>query len=1314
MTHESTTINTPPPCQADAGLEEWREAGRALGHTHRHIKRRGQTRLKAPNRRRRVQALMACAAADPQGENAAWVLENYRLIFGAEQSAREFSLRIVESPVIADAFGTEAPRMCAIARNYLEVGGNSFREPEFTAFIEGYQETAELEMREIWGLKPALQLEIIDHLTEGAASEWPNLVTALRLIGETDWKDLFESLSCAHRVLARDPAGAYSRMDFDSRERYRNALDELAKRSQFTASEIAEAAIDLCRRTRSVSDGSRAAVRRTHVGFYLVDRGRTQLEAVIGYRPGLAASIRRLILRHPTEFYFTGIEALTLVIVFAILWKAGSHSPAYAAVLLLFLPASQAAADFMNNLVTFLVPPRVLPKMDFSEGIPDDCVTMVAVPSLLMDEAQVHDLVLDLEIRFLANRDRNLYFALLTDSPDSDLREDHHDSLVGLCARLIEGLNSRYGSEGRSPAFLFHRQRTYNASEGRWMGWERKRGKLLDLNRLLRGVFDAFPTKVGDLSVLPDVRYVITLDSDTRLPRDSAARMIGAIAHPLNQAVVNPGTHMVEEGYGILQPRIGISVQSASRSRLAALYSGQTGFDIYTRAFSEVYQDLFGEGIFTGKGIYEVDTLRDVLESRFPENALLSHDLIEGAYARTALVTDIEVIDDYPSHFSAYSRRKHRWVRGDWQIMRWIQARVPDFYARMIPNVITFISQWKILDNLRRSLLEPAFLLLLLSGWFWLPGRPAFWTVVTLLIWSVPLLSRLLFALLRLPTRWRGLLPWVRESARSFREDVIVALCGLIFLPHQALISMDAIVRAVGRMFVTRKKMLEWESAAAAEAAVRPKATVDIYLEWTPWIALGLAAALWFSRPDALRSAAPILVLWTGSRAFSSWLNRRPRAGHTRLSKRDLQLLGESADRTWRFFHDWSSSSTNWLIPDSVREDGAVELRLSPTNLGILLNARIAAVHLGVISLAEFAFQSRQTLDCVLRLPKHRGHLLNWYDINSLAPLPPSFVSTVDSGNLAAALWALKQAALAFSRESTMKRGVTRELAAELHGIAEVCHRLVSEMDFKFLYRRRTKALSIGYDVAADRLDPSNYSLLASEARMAVFVAIAKGDIPQESWFSLGRAHTLLHGERVLLSWSGTMFEYLMPSLWMRHQPDTIMDRSMKGVVRVQRDYGRRKGVPWGISESAYLSETDGEYGYSAFGIPKLGMKRQDSRTLVISPYSSFLSVGVDAAPAVENLRRMHEFGWFGRYGFYEAIDYSRAGGEVVRMWMAHHQGMSLLAIVNLLFDNPLRQYFHSEPQVAATELLLQERVPAASWAEVDPAPLPKGLEYAC
>jgi cyclic beta-1,2-glucan synthetase len=784
--------------------------------------------------------------------------------------------------------------------------------------------------------------------------------------------------------------------------------------------------------------------------------------------------------------------------------------------------------------------------------------------------------------------------------------------------------------------------------------------------------------------------------------------LIGAIAHPLNQAVVDPRTRMVVEGYGILQPRVGVSVQSASRSRLAALYSGQTGFDIYTRAISDVYQDLFGEGIFTGKGIYEVDALREVLERRFPENSLLSHDLIEGAYARAALVSDIELIDDYPSHFSAYSRRKHRWVRGDWQIMRWILARVPDHYRRMIPNPIRLISQWKILDNLRRSLLEPALVLLLLSGWLWLPGRPGYWTAITLLMWFIPVFSGLFFGLARIPDNRRELPAWARDLGRGFRDNVVVTMCSLIFLLHQALISADAIVRAVARVFVTRRKLLEWETAAEAESVVRTKSTVDIYMEWTPWIAAMLAVLISLIRPEALASAAPLLVLWIVSNAFSRWLNRRPRAGHSKLGKEEVQLLRESADRIWRFFHDWSSSSTNWLMPDFVAEKGDVELKLSPTNLGMLLNARIAGVHLGLTPLPEFVFETRQTLDRILALPKHRGHLFNWYDINSLKPIAPLFVSTVDSGNLAASLWTLKQAALAFARESVVKRGITKDLATELKSIAETCEALVRDMDFHFLYQRSKKSLSIGYDVAAGRLEPASYDMLASEARMAYFVAIAKGDIPQEAWFRLGRSHTIVRGDGVLLSWTGTMFEYLMPLLWMRHYPDTVMDHSARVVVRAQREHARRKGTPWGISESAFLDGSKAGFGYFAFGIPDVAVKRHDGTTHVVSPYSSFLAAAIDPPAAVANLRQMQDYGWFGRYGFYEAIDYTRGGGEAIRVWMTHHQGMSLLAIVNLLFDNPIHQYFHSEPQVMATELLLHERVQPTALAEADAVVLPE------
>jgi hypothetical protein len=1289
------------PLEAEAPGEglELRAAGRDLAQSIRSLQPHGRSGPR-PRPGQAQQILAGAAAASEQLRR--WALDNARLLRTAEKEALEFAVGLRRFPV-AELDSESVPRVSLLARAYLDRVCSQFDEAGCAAFLDGFQEIATLEMGELWALKPALQREILRRM-EGQPSEWPALITSLRRIGETAWKDLFESVSVVERVLARDPAGAYPRMDFGSRDAYRNVIGSLAKHSPLSEQEVAEAAVELAERVPP--EDSRAVLRRRHVGFYLVDSGLPLLQRRARYDPPAAEKIVNAVRKRPTAFFLAGIEIATFLTVALLVPGAGPYTPTLAAIFLLLLPATQTAVDFMNHLVTYFVTPRALPKLDFSEGVPADCATMVAIPTLLLNEAQVRDLALDLEIRFLANRDPNLYFALVTDSPDSDALVDERDALVDVATELVETLNSRY--EG-SPFFLFHRRRIYNDSEGRFMGWERKRGKLLDLNQLICGGFDAFPVKIGRLEVLPQIRYVITLDSDTQLPRDTARKLIGAIAHPLNAAVVHPTLKIVVEGYGILQPRIGISISSAARSRLAALYSGETGFDIYTRAVSDVYQDLFAEGIFTGKGIYEVDVFRGVLQSRFPENALLSHDLIEGAYARVALVSDIELIDDYPSHFSAYNRRKHRWVRGDWQIMRWVRRRVPDHSGELIANPITLISQWKILDNLRRSLLDPSLVLLLLGSWLVLPGAPGYWTAVAVALLFLPVYCDFAFALLRMPFDRRTWMPWARDTIQQFATGHAISTFTLIFLLHQALLSMDAIARSVSRVFITRKRLLQWETAAEAETAARSKATVDIYLEWTPFLAAAIGAIVWRLRPEALPAAAPVLCLWAASRAFSAWLNRSPVTTHCALDRLETDWLRAQGESMCRYFRDWSSASTNWLIPDNVGEDGEAALRLSPTNLGLLLNARIAALHFGVLGLPEFIYDTRQTLDRVTALPKHRGHLLNWYDIATLQPVPPLFVSTVDSGNLAVALLTLKQAALAFAGEPRARRGLTVQMAEQLKEIASTCDQLVCEMDFRFLYRRRHKALSVGYDLAAGWL-PSRYDLLASEARTAVFVAIAKGDIPQEAWFHLGRTHTLARGERILLSWTGTMFEYLMPALWMRHYPGTITEQSMRAAVRVQRNYGARKGVPWGVSESACAGAGETGNGYAPFGVPELSLKRHDSEPLVIAPYASFLALMADPASSIRNLRQMEEYGWTGRYGFYEAIDYGGgAGGQVIRSWMSHHEGMALLAVCNLLFDSPFQEYFHAEPRVLATELLLHERLPSTVVAQAEPlVPLPE------
>jgi hypothetical protein len=1295
-------LEHPDTFEAEAIPEprELRRAGRNLALSVRGLQPTGKRGPRA--RKGQAQRILARAAAAPSHLRR-WAVDNARLLRTAEKQSLELAAGLHELPV-AELDSGAAPRVVLLARAYLDASGSRYDEEGCVAFLLGFQEIAALEMSELWAFKPALQREILNRIEE-ERSQWPELITSLRRVGQTAWKDLFESVSIVERILAADPAGAYARMDFDSRDAYRKLIGRLAKHSPSSEREVAEAAVALA---ESVPPhDSRAVTRRRHVGFYLVDAGLALLQNRIGYAAPVAEKIVTAVRRYPSTFYLAGIEIATFLTVALLVLGAGCYTPMLAAILLLLLPASQTAVEFMNHLVTHMVKPRALPKLDFSEGIPADCSTMVAVPTLLLNEAQVRDLALDLEIRFLANRDPNLYFALVTDSPDSNAPVDERDeALVELASELIGTLNSRYEE---SPFFLFHRHRIYNDAEGRFMGWERKRGKLLDLNRLIGGGFDAFPVKIGNLAVLPEIRYVITLDSDTQFPRDTGKKLIGAIAHPLNAAVIDPARNIVVEGYGILQPRIGICIRSAARSRLAAVYSGETGFDIYTRAVSDVYQDLFGEGIFTGKGIYEVDVFRAVLEQRFPENALLSHDLIEGAYARVALVSDIDLIDDYPSHFSAYSRRKHRWVRGDWQIMRWVPGRVPDFSGRRIANPITLISRWKILDNLRRSLLDPSAILLLLGSWFALRGAPGYWTAIAVSLLFLPVYCDLAFAFLRMPFRRRGWLAWARDTLHNFATGHGIAALTLVFLLHQALLSIDAIVRSVSRVFITRKKLLQWETAAEAEAEARSKATVDVYLEWTPRLAAAIGLAVWFLRPEALPAAAPVLCLWAASRACSAWLNRAPVATHCALGRQDSEWLRAYGESICRYFREWSSPATNWLIPDSLREDGEAVLRLSPTNLGFLLNSRIAALHFGVLGLEEFIFDTRQTLDQVIALPKHHGHLLNWYDIASLKPIAPLFVSTVDSGNLAAALLTLKQAALAFAAEPPARRGLTRELAEQLQEIASICEHLVSAMDFRFLYRRSQKAISVGYDLVAGRLEPSCYDLLASEARIAVFIAIAKGDIPQEAWFHLGRAHTLAGGERILLSWTGTMFEYLMPSLWMRHYHGTITEQSARAVVRVQRAYGMRKGVPWGVSESACAGPGDIEHGYAPFGVPELALKRQDLEPLVIAPYASFLSLMADPAAAVKNLRQMEEYGWSGRYGFYEAVDYSGGGGgRVVRSWMAHHEGMALLAVCNLLFDSPFQEYFHAEPRVLATELLLHERLRSGVVVQAEPVtPLP-------
>jgi cyclic beta-1,2-glucan synthetase len=1382
---------------------------------------------------------------------------------------------------------TAVPRTYALSLSYLDTTDDDFDAFQFSVFARVVQEESALQMKELWNLRAYLEfalLERIARLSEDLEKQpaQPTLVNkskisspmrrcceSLQTVLDLDWKKLFEQIDETERILRTDPLGTYCRMDFESRDTYRSAIAKLAAHSSYSEVEIAQEAIVLARQTqRVVSGNGRAKERRTDVGYYLVGPGQETLKQRIGYRSSILEKVRTFAVNSPDYFYFAAVEVIALALIVGVLSLVDARPPAVWPIVLFFLAVMECAVMITNSCVTSIVSPKRLPRLDFSKGIPDRHATMVVVPTLLTSEAQVRKAVKELEIRFLGNRDKNLHFGLLTDPPDSEQQCDEKDELAKLCSDLITDLNRQYAGSGSGSFYLFHRPRTYNDQEGLWMGWERKRGKLLQFNRYLTGQSDSFTIKTGNLAALSAIRYVITLDLDTQLPPGTAHRMVGAMAHPLNSAVIDPATNTVIEGYGILQPRVDISVRSAHRSRLAALFSGETGLDIYTRAVSDVYQDLFGEAIFSGKGIYEVATFQKVLDNRLPDNSILSHDLIESTYTRAGLLSDVEVVDDYPSSFSALGRRKHRWMRGDWQISPWLFFHVRDADGRVVRNPISHVSRWKIFDNIRRALTDVTIFAALLYGWFAVPEHAIQWTLVAVGILLLPVYLRVLAGALNARRNlfsaefWKNMWQdWASSHARIFLR--------LAFLAHQALVEADAAVRTLVRMKITRRRMLEWETAADSETATAGAHIVDQYVRVSAILSLVIGTAIAVTHPAVLAVSLPFVAVWALLPKITGWLDRPSTVRQPTLIESDRTLIRNAGLRTWKFFREFSNQEENWLVPDLLQETPPlVAHRISTTNLGLLLNARLAAYDLGFVNASELADSTEKTFEAVDRMPKYNGQLYNWYSTHTLQPDEPLFVSTVDNGNLLCSLWTLKEGCAEILRDpifrpvawqsvrdhvdllaeiidnqsgadelkaairdlrqrvmtlsedtsDTVERFVTLDVdtaifvaklaecsagdeirwwagelqcrvkqllatihdfapwlraeyapvrerlgimsmprladlslessskmytnleksvrrvanssdapdaarsaalrllndlqasmaaAKKLHGqltrIAASAKRVADGMEFSVFFDEKREMLAIGYDASEGSISKWHYDLLPSEARSAAFGGIAQGTIPHKLWFRLGRFHGSHEGEPVLYSWAGTMFEYLMPSLWTKSHRNSLLERSARSAIRVQRKFAEQRGdIPWGVSECACNEYTpDGHYVYHAFGVPTLALHRDEySNDVVIAPYATFLAMMIEPVPAARNLAKMKKLGWLGAYGFYDAIDFTPrriARGkqhEVVRTWMAHHQGMSLVAISNTLCDSAMQRRFHADSRVAAAERVLHEKAP--------------------
>ena len=1289
-----------------------------------------------------------------------------------------------------------------------------------------------------------------------------NSIESIRILKETDWQVFVESVSYVENTLREDVNGVYSKMDFATRDNYRHVIESFARKSNYSENEIAKKAVELANNNFLKNEHPR----KCHVGYFLLDEeGRKILQKEIDMELSAKDKLRLATGSDRLFIYtFSIIFCSTLLayLLSKLLYKLDVN---LWLVILIFvitgIAFSQLFLSLINWLSTIILHPRPLPKMDYSSGIPADKSTMVVVPCMLSNKATVDKLMEDLEVRFLGNTDDFLYYSLLTDFPDAE--EEHmpfDEEIVAYATKQIEDLNEKYKRLSKDIFYLFHRPRKWNERERKWMGEERKRGKLAALNNLLLDTSktEPFSVIVGDIAKLGKIKYIITLDADTQMPRETARQFVGTMSHPLNIPVLDEKLNRVVEGYGILQPRVAISLPEESSSVYKRMHGNDSGLDPYTRVVSDVYQDLFHEGSFVGKGIYDIEVFEKVLADRFPENRILSHDLLEGTYIRSGYLTDVELYEDYPGTYAADVNRRHRWIRGDWQIAAWIFPIAPSGSGKLKRTNLSSLSRWKIFDNLRRSVVPLCLLLLLALGWTVLPKK-YIWLPIVIGILFLPNIISTIWHFFHKPKEvdYRF---HIADVSRGFKLGLYHFIFNFAVLPFEAINNINAVWRALWRITVSKTKLLEWTPSQQFKSN---SSLADTYkFMWTaPAVSITLFVLIVIYAPSVLFVALPVLLLWATA-PYIAWRVSKPSDRRiSELSESDTAYLRVLARKTWYFFETFVTENDNYLPPDNYQEypKEVIAHRTSPTNIGMSLLSNLSAYDFGYISAGDLIRRTENTIATMQKLERYGGHFYNWYDTVTLEPLYPLYVSTVDSGNLVGHIQTLRQGLLELPKNKIINENIfegladtisvmqselgageqnmlnnlqkdiknykvtvswkslsevvnalrslqdtasehtrrlqitqqstaliwmqkfkqqiedtledvesfvpwcdsipalsnfeelsvldeipsvnsiyqlseeipsqiktvlektsdnkTLELLTELkiqitkagrnalekitriNELSKQCI-LFSSVDYDFLYNREKKLLHIGYNVSEHRKDASFYDLLASEARLAIYAAIAHGKIPQQSWFSLGR---LLTGDThpALLSWSGSMFEYLMPQLVMPTYPNTLIDQTSKAMVQRQIDYGKQNNIPWGISESGYnMVDANLNYQYKAFGVPGLGLKRGLGEEMVIAPYATMLALMVLPKASCDNLRLLSKSGFEGRYGLYEAIDYTasrlprKQNYEIIQSFMAHHQGMGFLSLAYVLLDKKMQRRFENDPQFQATLLLLQEKIP--------------------
>ena len=1106
-----------------------------------------------------------------------------------------------------------------------------------------------------------------------------NCITSIKKIQRINFLDIFEKINGVEGILNNDPAGIYENMEYKTKEYYRNTIKEIARKTNMSEIYVARKIIELCNQKNVES-------KQSHIGYYLIDEGKNELYKKLEYKE------KTINKQTKAQMYILLFCILTIVISILIAKSVTSNLVKFIiTTILLIIPISEFVNQSIQYILGKTVKPKLIPKMDFYNGITLENATFVVIPTIIKTKEKVQELFKKLEVFYLANKSENLYFAVLGDCSESDFQEEEFDREVieeGL--KQVENLNKKYVKVGFPIFHFIYRERQYNDAEEKYLGWERKRGLLTQFNEyILKHEKNKFKVNTINQDELPKIKYIITLDSDTDLVLNTAFELVGAMAHILNRPEIENG--IVVNGHALMQPRVGVNLDASHKNLFTKIFAGAGGIDNYTNAISDVYQDNFGEGIFTGKGIYDIEIFSKVLKNEIPENTVLSHDLLEGNYLRCGLATDIMLMDGYPAKYASFMNRLARWTRGDWQITRWLKGK------------LNRLSKFKIFDNLRRSLFEISIIVC---------GICAFFIKANWLIWlmfGIAVYPFLLEMLNLIASKKEGekkqktFTPQIAGFKGALYRGILTLGC----VPYKAYVELISICKTIYRTKISHKHLLEWMTSEEAEK--QSKTTVgNYYRMMLPNVILGIVLVM--SNVGLL----PIIgVLWIITPYIMCKISKIPekdeKAKVQLLNEEDKKYLKEVAQKTWQFFKDYLTPENNYLIPDNYQEDRKeiIVPRTSSTNIGLSMLAVIASYDLGFEDLESTMDRLTNIIKVVYELPKWNGHLYNWYNIKTKQPLIPRYVSTVDSGNLVGYMYT--------TRTFLEKIGKN----TKMYPVQNLLTQMIEETDFSVLYSEEQRLFSIGFNIEENKLTDSYYDLLASEARQASLVAIAKKDVPQKHWNNLSRTLTVLKKYKGLISWSGTAFEYLMPNINIPRYKGSLLDESCRFLIINQIKYSQSLGIPWGISEAAFnLKDLHSNYQYKAFGIPWLGLKRGLADEMVVATYGSILAITDIPKEVVDNLRILEKQGMYNKYGFYESIDYTPERlskgkkSEPVKTYMAHHQALILLSINNFFNNQIFQKRFMQNPEIEAVSILLQERMPETFILTKENKEKPEKIKY--